>query len=124
MSSPAMNLLDAYREMLTIRRFEESALELSRAAEVSGSIHLCLGQEAIPVGTMQALMPQDRVVATYRTLQRRVAELAGGMVGTLGLQSGDRVALIMRNGPSYVEVFHAAWHGGLTAVPIRKSAAM
>lgn len=66
MSSPAMNLLDAYREMLTIRRFEESALELSRAAEISGSIHLCLGQEAIPVGTMRAMTPQDRVVATYR----------------------------------------------------------
>ncbi len=67
---------------------------------------------------LPAVASGGRVVATYRTLQRRVAELAGGMVGTLGLQSGDRVALIMRNGPSYVEVFHAAWHGGLTAVPI------
>ncbi len=65
-ASPAMNGLDAYREMLTIRRFEEAALELSRAGEISGSIHLCMGQEAIPVGTMRALAPQDRVITTYR----------------------------------------------------------
>ena len=67
---------------------------------------------------LPAVASGDRVVATYRSLQRRVAGLAGGMVGRLGLQSGDRVALIMRNGPAYVEVFYAAWHAGLTAVPI------
>ena len=54
---------------------------------------------------LPAVASGDRVVATYRSLQRRVAGLAGGMVGRLGLQSGDRVALIMRNGPAYVEVF-------------------
>ena len=65
-----------------------------------------------------ALADGDRMVATYGALQRRVAALAGGLRGTLGLQSGDRVALVMTNCPSYVEVIYAAWHAGLTAVPV------
>jgi 2-oxoisovalerate dehydrogenase E1 component len=59
-------LLDAYRSMLTVRRFEERALELRRADVFAGSIHLCAGQEAVPVGALAALDPGDRVVATYR----------------------------------------------------------
>ena len=58
-------LLDAYRSMLTIRRFEERVLELRRAM-IAGSVHLCLGQEAIPVGALAALEGSDRVLATYR----------------------------------------------------------
>src|SRR3970040_148034 len=61
-------LLDAYRSMQTIRMFESQVLQLSRgdAPEVVGSVHLCAGQEAIPVGALAALRPDDRVVATYR----------------------------------------------------------
>lgn len=67
---------------------------------------------------LPALASGHRVVADYRTFGRRVAALAGGMLGSLGLQSGDRVALIMRNGPAYAECMYAAWHAGLVAVPI------
>lgn len=56
----------AYRQMATIRRFEEQILELGREGAIAGSIHLCLGQEAIPVGTLAALQEQDRVLSTYR----------------------------------------------------------
>ncbi|GAA2133524.1 alpha-ketoacid dehydrogenase subunit alpha/beta [Nocardioides bigeumensis] len=56
----------AFERMTFIRCFEEQALSLSRDGEVAGSIHLCLGQEAIPVGALAALEPQDRVLATYR----------------------------------------------------------
>lgn len=56
----------AYRRMTFIRRFEERAFELSLGGEIAGSIHLCFGQEAIPVGAMAGLGPQDRVIATYR----------------------------------------------------------
>jgi 2-oxoisovalerate dehydrogenase E1 component len=59
-------LLDAYRSMLTIRRFEERVLELRRADVFAGSVHLCAGQEAVPVGALAALDEGDRVVATYR----------------------------------------------------------
>ncbi|WP_374448609.1 AMP-binding protein [Stella sp.] len=67
---------------------------------------------------LPAVASGHRVVADFRTLGLRVAQLAGGMRDRLGLQSGDRVALIMRNGPHYVEAMEAAWHGGFVAVPI------
>ncbi|WP_220454062.1 alpha-ketoacid dehydrogenase subunit alpha/beta [Nocardioides immobilis] len=57
---------DTYRRMAYIRAFEEQVLELGREGEVVGSVHLALGQEAIPVGAMAALEAQDRVLATYR----------------------------------------------------------
>jgi 2-oxoisovalerate dehydrogenase E1 component len=60
------DVLDLYRRMSVIRQFEERCLELSRERFISGSIHLCLGQEAIPVGVCAALDPIDRVIATYR----------------------------------------------------------
>ncbi|MEA2251634.1 MAG: 2-oxoisovalerate dehydrogenase component [Solirubrobacteraceae bacterium] len=58
--------LDGYRRMARIRAFEERCLDLSRDGLIAGSIHLCLGQEAIPVGALAALTDQDRVLATYR----------------------------------------------------------
>jgi len=57
---------DAYQRMSFIRAFEEQVLELGREGEVAGSVHLALGQEAIPVGAMAALQDDDRVIATYR----------------------------------------------------------
>jgi 2-oxoisovalerate dehydrogenase E1 component len=60
------DVLDLYRRMSVIRQFEERCLELSREGVIKGSIHLCLGQEAIPVGVCAALEPLDRVIATYR----------------------------------------------------------
>lgn len=57
---------DAYAEIRRTRRFEERLLELQQAQEVSGSVHLCIGQEAIPVGTCWALNDNDPVFATYR----------------------------------------------------------
>ncbi len=60
--------LAAYRQMLFLRSFEQRCLDLSTSdlPAIAGSIHLCAGQEAIPVGAMAALAPQDNVVATYR----------------------------------------------------------
>jgi 2-oxoisovalerate dehydrogenase E1 component len=66
MSTDNLSAADAYRKMATIRRFEEQILDLGRDGVIAGSIHLCLGQEAIPVGTVAALQPQDRVLSTYR----------------------------------------------------------
>lgn len=62
----AYSPLDTYRRMAFIRAFEETVLELGREGEVAGSVHLCLGQEAIPVGAMSALRAEDKVLATYR----------------------------------------------------------
>ncbi len=55
---------------------------------------------------------------TYGALSSRVAELAWALTHRSGLQPGDRVALAMSNRPEYVEILHAVWHAGLTAVPM------
>jgi pyruvate dehydrogenase E1 component alpha subunit len=55
-----------YHEMLRIRRFEERCAELYSATKIRGFLHLYIGEEAVAVGTMQALGPDDAVVATYR----------------------------------------------------------
>jgi pyruvate dehydrogenase E1 component alpha subunit len=52
--------------MLRIRRFEEKAAELYSATKIRGFLHLYDGEEAVAVGVMQALTPDDAVVATYR----------------------------------------------------------
>ena len=54
------------REMLRIRRFEEKCAELYSAQKIRGFLHLYIGEEAVAVGVMQALTPQDAVVSTYR----------------------------------------------------------
>ena len=58
--------LTIYEQMLLIRRFEESAIELFAKGLITGSTHPCIGQEAIAVGVCSALEPSDLVLATYR----------------------------------------------------------
>mgnify|MGYP001082867373 CR=1 FL=1 len=56
------------RDMLLIRQLEDTALKLSRSEppRVVGSVHMCAGQEAVPVGAVAGLNQDDQVVATYR----------------------------------------------------------
>jgi pyruvate dehydrogenase E1 component alpha subunit len=54
------------KEMLRIRRFEEKAAELYTQGKIRGFLHLYIGEEAVAVGAMQALTPDDAIVATYR----------------------------------------------------------
>ncbi len=59
-------LLEMYRQMMTIRYFEENAIELFAKGLITGSTHPCIGQEAIAVGACAALEEGDSVLATYR----------------------------------------------------------
>jgi len=62
-------LTGAYRDMALIRAFEKKVLDLSVESppKVVGSVHLCAGQEAIPIGACAALdRTRDRIVTTYR----------------------------------------------------------
>ena len=58
--------LDLLHQMLRIRRFEEKAAELYSATKIRGFMHLYNGEEAVAVGVMHALHPEDAVVSTYR----------------------------------------------------------
>jgi pyruvate dehydrogenase E1 component alpha subunit len=53
-------------QMLRVRRFEEKCVELYSAAKIRGFMHLYIGEEAVAAGVMDALGPDDAIVATYR----------------------------------------------------------
>ena len=57
---------DLLREMIRVRRFEERCVELYSAAKIRGFLHLYIGEEAVAVGVLQALTPEDSIVSTYR----------------------------------------------------------
>lgn len=53
-------------DMLRIRRMEEKCAELYGEGKIRGFLHLYIGEEAVAVGALAALRPEDNVVATYR----------------------------------------------------------
>lgn len=55
-----------YRMMLLIRRFEDRAAQAYMMGKVRGFLHLYSGEEAIAVGVMSVLQPDDYVVTHYR----------------------------------------------------------
>ena len=80
------------RQMLLIRRFEEKAGEAYSLGKIGGFCHLYIGQEAVAVGAISALRPDDYITSAYRehgqALARGIparavmAELFGKAAGT------------------------------------------
>ena len=65
-----------------------------------------------------ALAVGARVHATWGQFAAHIAAGAAGLRDGLGLNPGDRVALVMSNRPEYLKVMYAVWHAGLVAVPV------
>jgi acetoin:2,6-dichlorophenolindophenol oxidoreductase subunit alpha len=59
-------LLAMYETAATIRRFEQRAIEQYRLGNIRGYLHPYLGEEAIAVGAIAALGPDDYIVSTHR----------------------------------------------------------
>ena len=59
-------LVDLYRQMILIRRFEEKAAEVYVAGKIGGFCHLYIGQEAVAVGSISAIRKDDYVIGSYR----------------------------------------------------------
>ncbi|KCV83517.1 pyruvate dehydrogenase complex E1 component pyruvate dehydrogenase (acetyl-transferring) subunit alpha [Actibacterium atlanticum] len=59
-------LLEFYREMLLIRRFEEKAGQLYGMGLIGGFCHLYIGQEAVVVGLEAATKEGDKRITSYR----------------------------------------------------------
>src|SRR5262245_33639347 len=84
-------LLELYRQMILIRRFEEKSAEAYVAGKIGGFCHLYIGQEACGVGTISAIRKDDYVLASYRehglalakgmTARSVMAELFGKATG-------------------------------------------
>lgn len=93
-------LLDWYRQMVLIRRFEERCDELYQLeGKIKGFLHLYIGQEAIAVGTIAARDPLDHVITAYRDhghalavgipAGQAMAELMGKATGCSGGRGGS-----------------------------------
>jgi pyruvate dehydrogenase E1 component alpha subunit len=59
-------LIDFYRQMVLIRRFEEKTGEMYTRAKIGGYCHLNLGEEATIVGVMSAIEQRDYMFTNYR----------------------------------------------------------
>ncbi len=87
------------REMMLIRRFEEKAGEAYSLGKIGGFCHLYIGQEAVAVGSLAALGPEDYITCSYRehghALARGIsaravmAELFGKADGCSGGKGGS-----------------------------------
>jgi pyruvate dehydrogenase E1 component alpha subunit len=60
------HLASLFRKMLLIRRVEEESARGYAEGKIGGFLHLYIGQEAVAVGALAALRPDDYVITTYR----------------------------------------------------------
>ncbi len=93
-------LIDDYTTMLLIRRFEETVDELFTTGIVAGTVHTCIGQEAVAVGVASVLRITDLVTSNHRghghfiakggDIRRMMAEMFGKSDGYSGGRGGSQ----------------------------------
>jgi len=91
MSLKKEQLLDFYKNMVTIRTFEMKAVELFAAGEIPGFVHLYAGEEAVATGVCANLEDKDYITSTHRghghliskggKIDKMMAELYGKSTG-------------------------------------------
>src|ERR1700694_428390 len=84
-------LLEMHYMMSLLRRFEEKSAEEYTRGKIGGFMHLYIGQEAVGVGSITNLRPEDKVLSSYREHGRAIlkgmepqvvmAELFGKITG-------------------------------------------
>lgn len=67
-------LLRLLHQMILIRRFEEKCAESYSLGKIGGFCHLYIGQEAVAVGALSALRPDDYVLTSYRDHGHAIAK--------------------------------------------------
>ena len=93
------SLLQAYRTMVTIRRFEERVQDEFSKGNIPGFVHLYAGQEASAVGVCSHLGTDDYIASTHRghghsiakgcDVPAMMAELFGRSTGLCGGKGGS-----------------------------------
>ncbi len=100
-------LIEMYRHMVLIRKFEDRSNDMYRMGKIGGFLHLYAGQEAVAVGFISALREDDYVIGAYREHgqalvrgvepRRAMAELFGkntgvskGKGGSMHMYDADR----------------------------------
>ena len=101
-------LLSLLRKMWIIRSFEEKVSEMCARRQITGLIHLGIGQEAVAVGVCSLLQADDYIFGGHRShghaiakgaeLGRLMAELAGRSTGYCGGKGGSMHLVAMESG--------------------------
>ena len=88
---PRDRMIWIYTKMNEIRKFEEKAWKLFEENKLRGSVHLCIGQEAVAATVISLLRDEDYITSTHRghghgiaksgDLKRAMAELMGKETG-------------------------------------------
>ena len=84
-------LINLYKQMLLIRRFEEKAGQLYGMGSIGGFCHLYIGQEAVVVGMQSVSIFGDSVITSYRDHGHMIAcgmDPKGVMAELTGRESG------------------------------------
>ena len=100
------------RDMLRIRRLEETCMELYSAGKIRGFLHLYIGEEAVAVGALRALTADDAVVATYR--EHGHALVRGVSMGAIMAEMFGKMEGCSRGRGGSMHLFDAAtrFYGG------------
>ena len=91
--------LELYETMALIRRFEEGAYRAYEEGDISGTVHVSIGQEAVAAGVIGALEDRDKVISHHRghghaiargvPVESLMAELCGRACGSSGGKGGS-----------------------------------
>jgi pyruvate dehydrogenase E1 component alpha subunit len=91
--------LDLYETMALIRRFEECAYRAYEEGDISGTVHVSIGQEGVAAGVIGALEERDKVISHHRghghaiargvRVESLMAELCGRASGSSGGKGGS-----------------------------------
>lgn len=90
-SLTAEEKLDLYTTMVRIRRFEERSIRSYQQGHIGGFCHTYIGEEAVALGSISVLGPDDQVITAYRDhahamavgmgMNELMAELYGKITG-------------------------------------------
>src|SRR5258706_1973600 len=67
-------LLEMHYKMALLRRFEEKSAEEYTRGKIGGFMHLYIGQEAVGVGSITVLRPDDKILSSYREHGHAIAK--------------------------------------------------
>jgi pyruvate dehydrogenase E1 component alpha subunit len=109
-------LMEWYRQMVLIRRFEQRSAELYQQGKIGGFLHLYIGQEAVVVGSIGAKQEGDHVITAYRdhghalTIGSETGRIMAEMLGkSTGVSKG-------KGGSMHLADFERHYWGGYAVV--------
>lgn len=115
-NAPTDWLVDCYRDMITIRRTEETIADLYVAQETRTPVHLGIGQEAVAVGVSAHLNSGDRIYSGHRGHSHYLAmhaSLRGIMAEVLGRATGASGGM---GGSMHLYAPESGFHGSVPIV--------